>query len=339
VFTYSFGGSLRRKAEDLLVDYYDAMLYLANWGSRRLMFRFPTEIVDLDRVRQYNVETTDYPSDAVTVSTEGGYAILDIQLHEEEGLGWIEGEGWLDSLTGLRGAILRGDYRVLYLAWLKGVLLVYDVDRDALEPPVPPGLGALTPTLRSFVELFDVDEDLISAAAERSAPLKARTLSEGDLCRAMAQLSQEERNDFLLRLAQGEPHLTLKLNRRLKALIGESQHGAEPRRTVGELLAAAEEQAERRRQAEAAAAEARRIEELEALAQRGDAVWEEVNTLIQRGQAKPYDEAVELLVKLRDLAEHQGQQAAFRERLDRIHEEYSRRYSLMRRLRNAGLIE
>ena len=131
VFTYSFGGGIGRRAEDLLADYYDALLYLANWGSRQLVFRFPKGLVDPEQLQQYNVETLEYPSDTITVSTGEEYAILDIQLHEEEGLGWIEGEGWLGSLVGLRDAILQGDHRVLYLAWLKGLEMAYDVDEDA----------------------------------------------------------------------------------------------------------------------------------------------------------------------------------------------------------------
>jgi hypothetical protein len=336
-FTYSFGGGLYPRAEDVLAEYYDAMLYLANWGSRQLMFRFPRTLVDPVRMRQYNVETMDYPSDVIQVDIKGEYAILNIQLNEEEGLGWIEGEGWLGALVGLRDAILQGDYRVLYLAWLKGLTLTYDVNEDALEPPVPSGLGELTPALRSFVELFDVDADTLQAAAEHSAPLEPRMFTENDLRQAIEALAPEEKDNFLLRVVQGEPQLSLALKRRLGMLGDGPQHSTGPRRTVSEILAAAAEMKERRLRAEAAAAEAQRIEELEALARRGDEVWGEVDALIQQGQAKPYDEAVQLLKKLRDLAEHQRQTVAFQSRLNQIHDEYSRRSSLMRRLRDAGL--
>jgi len=338
VFTYSFGGGLRRRAEDLLVEYYDAMLYLANWGSRQLMFRFPEPLVDLEQMQPYNVATVDYPSDAVNVYTKGEHAILDIQLHEEEGLGWIEGEGWLDSLVGLRDAILRRDYRLLYLAWLKGLTLAYDVDENALEPPVPPGLGNLTAALDSFVGLFDVDAALLQVAAERSAR-SVQTASRDDLSQAIAQLAPGEKDAFLLRLAQGEPHLSLALNRRLGALGGVSQPDTTQRRTVSELLAAAEVWRERKRRECAAQAEARRIVELEALARRGEDAWQEVDALIQKSQAKTYDEAVQLLLKLRDLARHQGQETVFQQRLNRICGQYSRRSGLLRRLRNVGLYE
>ncbi len=339
VFTYSFGGSLR-SPEDLLTKYYDAMLYLANWGSRQLMFRFPRSLADPDRMRQYNVEAKDYPVEVVLVVTAGEYTVLDIQLHEEEGLGWIEGEGWLGSLVGLRDAILHGDDRLLYLAWLKGLTVVYDLDKDALEPPVPPGLGELTPALRSFVELFDVDADLIAVAAERSDPLETRTFTEEDWRPAINALAPEEKDDFLLRLAQGEKQLSLALKRCLGGLgYAQQSSGQKPRRTVFEVLSAAADRAEQRRQAAAAAAEAQRLAELEVLARRGDAVWDEVDALIQRGQAKSYDEAVGILKKLCDLAEQRQQMRAFRARMSRLCDEYSRRSSLMRRLRDAGLHE
>ena len=43
--------------QNLLADYYDAMLYLANWGSPQLMFRFPKALLDLERMQGYNVVT------------------------------------------------------------------------------------------------------------------------------------------------------------------------------------------------------------------------------------------------------------------------------------------
>jgi len=337
VFTYSFGGSLGRRPEDLLAEYYDAMLHLANWGSRQLAFRFPKSLIDAEQMQQYNVVTTDYSSNAVGVYTKGEYVILDIQLYKEEGFGWIEGEGWLDSLVGLRDAILRRDDRLLYLAWLKGLSLTYDVDQDALEPPVPPGLGNLTAALDSFVELFDIDEELLQVAAERSAP-PAKKVSEDDLARAIAQLSPGEKDAFLLRLARGEPHLSLALTRRLGALRGAAPPGTAKRRTVSELMAAAEALRETSRRERAAQAKARRIAELEALARRGEAAWQEVDALIQKSQAKAYGQAVQLLLDLRDLAGHQGQETAFQVRIEQITAQYQRRHSLIRRFRGAKLI-
>ncbi|MFM7792313.1 MAG: hypothetical protein ACKO90_30830, partial [Microcystis panniformis] len=74
-------------------------------------------------------------------------------------------------------------------------------------------------------------------------------------------------------------------------------------------------------------------------AKREAQVWQQVESLIQQAQSKPYDEAVKLLVKLRDLAEYQNQLAVFQERLDRIYEQYSNRSGLKRRLQEVGLTD
>jgi len=341
VFTYSWS-DFRGDAAEILTKYYDAMLYMASWGNVRLMFRFPKALVNPDRMRQYRVKTLEYPSDAVGVSTVGEYAVLDIQFNDEEGGGWIEGEGWLDSLISLRDDLLRGDDRLLYLAWLGGVALdpYGGVDEDAPVPPVPLGLGDLTPALKSFVGLFEVDEDLVQVAAEHSRGEKQR-MTEGDLHRAIACFSPEEKDDFLLRLAQGEPHLGLAFGKRLQELAGtagEERVPAASRRTVGQFLAEAEQRREEERRRQAEEAERKRIQELEVLAAREVEAWEKVYALISRKTGSAYDEAVGILIKLRDLAWHRGHGGAFEQQVGQIRAQYSRYRALIRRLDKAGLL-
>jgi hypothetical protein len=264
----------------------------------------------------------------------GEHVILNIEFHKEEGDGWLEGEGWLDSMITLREDILQGDYRVLYLAWLK-TLEVEDLLDEVVEPPLPPGMRRLSPALRSFMDFFEIDEFLVQVAAQASGIREAT--SDSWLPQALAQLPHEERDAFLLRLAQGEPYLSAALNRRLRELVPRVEPDAGPRRTVGQLLAAAEEEEERVRRKQAEEAEARRIRELEALAQREEQTWRQVDTLIQKATGKSYQEAVQLLVKLRELALHQAKMIVFQQRLNHIYERYPRRTALRRRLKDAGL--
>jgi hypothetical protein len=167
---YNWSG-FRGAPEAILRKYYDAMLYMANWGSRQLMFRFPRGVLDLESANAYcqPLIVQDY----VSFSTEGGHVILNIEFHDEEAGGWAEGEGWLPAMLGLRDDILQGDYRALYLAWLK-VLEVEDVLEPVLEPPMPPKLGPLSPALHRFVEFFEIDEALIQVAAEASGEGQAQ---------------------------------------------------------------------------------------------------------------------------------------------------------------------
>jgi len=333
VFVYNWS-DFPGDAGEILARYYDAMLYMANWGSRQLMFRFPKSILDLERVQAYC--RPPIVEDYVSLSTVGEYAILDIQFHDEEGGYWIEGEGWLPAMIGLRDDILQGDYRALYLAWLK-TLEIEDLLDSVSEPPVPPGLNKLSPALRTFVDFFEIDELLIQVAAESSGDRK--TTSEGWLRQAISRLPAEERDTFLLRLAQGEAHLSVELNRRLRQVSPVPEPEPRPRRTVGQLLREAEERRERERRRRAEEAEARRVRELEALAKREAQTWDEVDALIQQTQAKAYDEAVRLLLKLRELAGYQSQEATFQQRLNRIYEQYHRRSALLRRLQKAGLYQ
>jgi hypothetical protein len=331
VFVYHWSGFPAR-AEQVLAKYYDAMLYVANWGSRRLMFRFPQSLIDLREVEEYC--RPYYVEEYVSLSPVGEHVILNVEFNPEGGADWIDGEGWLDSLIPLREDLLRGDYRLLYMAWLK-TLEVEEVLDSVLEPPVPPGLKKLSPALRAFAELFEVDADLIEVAAEHSA--RREDLAQDDLHRAIAQLPPAERDAFLLRLARGEEHLSVAFRQRLGEFMQRPQVDAGARRTVGQLLAAAEALGARRRRETAAQAEARRIADLQALAGREDQAWQQVESLVEKGTGKSYDEAVQLLRKLRDLAAYQGQPAAFQERMDGISQRYSRRQALVKRLQRAGL--
>ena len=333
VFVYNWS-DFRGDPEAILRQYYDAMLYMANWGSRQLMFRFPHGALDLESAKAHcqPIIVQDY----LSFSAEDDHVILNIEFHDEKAAGWADGEGWLPAMLSLRDDIMHGDYRALYLAWLK-VLEVEDLLKPVFEPPVPPGLGALAPALRRFVEFFEIDETLIQVAAEASD--EEQVQPEDWLEQALSQLAPDERGSFLLRLAQGEPHLSIRLNRRLREIAPPPRSPLRPPRTVGQLLHEAEERRkweERRRTEEA---EARRVRELEALARRESEAWAEVEVLIEQMQARPYDDAVALLVKLHDLARHQGEEAAFQTRISHLYQKYSRRSSLIRRMRDAGLYE
>jgi hypothetical protein len=256
---------------------------------------------------------------------------------KKRGGGWIEGEGWLSSLVPLRHDLLQQDYRLLYLTWLKAIPLEGIAD-FVREPPVPAGLGQLSPGLRDFIKLFEIDEYVVQAAAEASPPLTPASAEQ--LRQAIGQLPREEGVAFLLRLAQDEAHLSVELIRRLQELTGSTRHGqVEPQRTVGQLLQRAQQIQVQARRKQAEEAETKRIQELEVLAPRSDQAWQEVETLIQKSQSKAYDEAVQLLAKLRELAMYQGQEAIFQQRLNWIYRQYSSRSSLLRRLRQLGLYQ
>ena len=329
IFTYSYG-NFRGDPKELLVQYFDAMFYMANWGTLQLMFRFPKALIDVERMQKYCVEYQ------IVVSEINNFVILEISI-DDEGFGWIEGEGNLSSLIGLRQEILQGDYRLLYLAWLKAIsyLDIDELNEEELEPPVPPGLGKLSSSLEAFIDAFELNEHLLKVATTASAAKSS--ISEKSLKAAITKLDRSESDTFLLRLAKGEANLSFELRKRLSQMMEFMQDVITGERTIRQLLESAEQeqkQSERRKEQEA---EALRVRELEALAQRETAAWEDVEALIQKGTSKSYDEVVPLLLKLRDLADYQNQQSNFLTRLKQLHAQYSSRSGLKKRLLQANL--
>ncbi len=325
---YSWG-DFKHDPKQVLVKYFDAYLYMANWGSRELMVRFPKALRDRQWVDPYCLEY------CVELSAVGDYWILRIALADDENASdWIESSGQLPALAPLRNDILLGDLRALYLAWLANVEYA-DLDEDDPEPPVPAGLMKLTAPLNRLAQFLEIDKHLLKAAAAGSA--EEQSTPDHVLREAIARLPRSECDELLWRLAQGEATLGPRLLRRLHELIGSPDPVAQPQRRVGDLLAARNRLAKAEEQKQRRAAEARRMEELEALSQREAAVWQEVDRLIQTSQAKAYSEAVTLLQKLRDLADYKGAQAAFEGRLRQLTQQYTRRPSLMAALKAAGL--
>jgi len=90
----------------------------------------------------------------------------------------------------------------------------------------------------------------------------------------------------------------------------------------------------RQRKAEA---EQKRIRKLLDLAEREETTWNLVESLLEKKQAKPYDEATQLLVNLRDLAIYQNRLLKFQERFLVIKEKYHSRPTLLERFKRAGL--
>jgi hypothetical protein len=329
IFTYSFG-DFRGDAKKVLQQYFDAMLYLANWGTKRLAFRLPRTVIDSEMIAPYCVE------DMISARVTGEYIILDIRFEDEDWGEWVEGEGWLPSLALLRQDILRGDFRALYLAWLKALSLEPEMESSEVEPPVPAGLRNLSRPLKKFIELFEVDKDFI-AAASRISP-DDENAAEPDFEKLIAGLPEQERNDFLVRLTRGESNLDAQLIARLRKL-DESKSASAPRLTAEELIAAAAEEARVRKEKKRQEAERARIKKLAELGKREPQLWDEVFALIAKKQPKAYDDAIKLLVDLRDLAAHLGQSEKFQTRINGIYEQYSNRPGLLDRMRHARLLK
>jgi hypothetical protein len=334
-FTYSFG-DFRTKPEDVLDRCFDVMLYVANFGVRRLVIRLPKELVNLSRLEPYAIPYT------ITFEETPRSLLVDLNLVCEDYYTWIDDEPSLSSLLSLREELLQGDLRLLYLAWLRsGNSEESPMSPEAmLEPPVPAGLKKLSPGLKAFTELFVVDEDLIAAAAEESAA-GPETVEE-PLAEWLAELTTEEHMEYLLRAMRGEAHVGQELLQRLRFEFGADVEEGEavlPGRSLADLMAIAEEkQAQRKKQAALAERRARK-QHLDSLVPQQEALWREVVQLIALKTARGYGQAVEILVDLKDVAIEQGKVVDFMERVQALQKKYSGLSALKKRMRDANLLD
>jgi len=330
VNTYSYG-DLRGNPEELLGKYFDALVYVANWGTHWFMLRLPKQAFDR---RDYAPFCT---RDSLRARLRGEHLLLRFRVEELE-VGWEEGEGWMDSLLPLRADLLRGDLRALYLGWLSAAS--HNEDEDALpEPPVPPGLRNLSEPQRSLARFLDIDADLLEAAAEASAELQTASPSKEILAQWIASLPESEKDALLLQVVAAEsPHVGTDLLRRLQSTLPAAPaSGPVASRTVGQLRAAAAARAQEKALREARRKAAERTKHLDALQKREEAAWADLDDWISTKRQNDYDRAVLLLLDLRDVAARAGRDTAFQQRLRTILECHSTKSSFLLRVRAANL--
>jgi hypothetical protein len=344
-------GDLKGNPADWMRRYFDAFVYVANWGTHRLMFRIPKSFLHVEAASAYCVE------DALSVKTKKDQVVFEFTSDDESEAGWTEGEPWMPSLISLRADLMRGDIRALYLGWLASLRFRDagdDPDDDALlEPPVPPGLAKLSGPLRALAEFLRIEDELIEAAAAGSQGEPPAAPSREEMGRWVKKLPAADKDAYLLRFLAEEGDLPLRAELSKRFREGTLPTGKSPapdaeRRTVGQLLAARDDIAqERARKAAEKAAKERvrkereraeaRAKHLDDLAGREPATWREVDALIATGQPKAYDQAVTLLVDLRDLAARTGRTTEAEARILELRRLHSKKPSLMKRFNNRDL--
>lgn len=335
-----FGGDV----QTFLTRYFDAMVYVANWGTRRFMCRLPADAVEDASALE------PYETDAVVafdrIHKGEGEVLVDLTADDEcPGDGWCEGESWMASLSPLRAELIAGDWRGLYLAWLRAVDQD-EVPDNELEPTAPVGLKQLSTAQQALVEFLDIDQDLLTAAWQASEPLHEPAGAE----RWLASLSAEDKDRMLRVVWQGEAaKVQAELSRRWRqSASAKNERKSAPRRRVSQLRQLADELRSKREQAEAQQRARRQAEReaeeaaahearLKSLARRPAQAWTQIEQWIDTRQAGNYDQAVARLVDLAELARHQDDQASFDQRLAELVGKHARKSTLMKRLTRAGL--
>ena len=202
----------------LMEQYFDAFVYVANWGTRRFMLRLPRRLLDPQTTHPYAVAET------LNVHVRGDFVILEFRSDDVEGMGWVdddEAASWMPALLHLRDELASGDLRSLYLGWLAGAGVGEledeegEVNHDAPEPPVPPGLGHLSASLEALARFLRISDDLLAVASAASADASEGP-SPDDLHHWIASLPVAEKDALLLQFAGDPIHARAEILQRVR---------------------------------------------------------------------------------------------------------------------------
>lgn len=335
IFEYNYS-DFRYSEEEVLNDFFDVMLYISNWGNRRLLMKFPVALVSFDELKEYEIDASYDYTEGIRVFKKGSNVIVDLDHHQEEGE-WVEGEGMLDEMLPLRSQIINGDYRVLYLSWLHLVSENPEMADDLLEPSLPSNLKELDYSLERFINFWEIDWDLISAASKLSE--SEEILSDRDILPQIKLLSNKEKDQILKELINNEVKAKYELKKRLTELhSGLRESKANKPRTLSNLIAGKAMEHKLRVDLEKQEVEAARIRKMRLIEKEASKMWLEVENNAELKTAKGYDKATEILKDLKEYHDFIKDQVLFDNKLGGILGKYGKSAAFRRRMQSIRIL-
>jgi len=335
-------GDLKANPVDLMHRFFDAHVYLANWGSAVLMLKLPRDGIEHDVLEAFSGH------ECLEVEALPEHWLLIWSLGESEDdlrFDFVEGEGWMAQLLPLREELLRGDYRSLYIGWLRAVT-VEEVSNNAREPMALHGLGELTAAQKALAEFLEVDGDLLVAVGADSPSIESSIADDETVDGWLDELPRSEVRGYLRQLLSGQGASAERaLKRRYSAWKADSRPGTVATgRSVETLWQRARQEEKRRLQEEAEArsrAEEERRKEREArlamMANDFRREWQVADDEANRGHGKAYDRACQQLIDLHDAYVMFSTEGHFQQALESFLDTHRRRGRLIDRLVEAGL--
>lgn len=321
--------------------YFDLFLYEANWGTQRIAFRFDADTVDVEELSRYATGET------ITVSEKNGKVQIEAWFYEN----WVEpacyfqdeyGEtDWrLEVFETVHRQLMEGDYRGLFLLWLKACELEPEEESD-FTTLLPGGMGQLGDEHQVLAEFVGVDSGVVTEAGNRSDALPERKPQRESLEGYLNKLSAESKEAYLQRLLiEDATSVQSALRRELRGFSDRPRKVPSGKTvTYDELVDSARRTTEREAQRIKEEKEKRRRDYLEKLGKREDEIWDRVHALVSEKTTKGYDASVLLLRGLEDMWTEREDRDHFLRAVQVIAEEFPRLTGFRRRLEEAGMLE
>ncbi|OOF29248.1 hypothetical protein [Salinivibrio sp. IB872] len=327
---YNFS-DLKAKAYEVMLKHFDIGFYYANWGSMDAYIKLPAGTIpdamlglsnDGFKVRQ----TDEWQLLTFSIEEYGAY-------FDDE-----DADDFFQHLPGLRNQLIQGDWRLIYLAWLKAV--DDDDELDAI-PLIQFDFERLSEGLQAFAALYAIPLPWVKALAMvlnelPSHPAKHTQLQFEDWLKT---LTEAEKNTLLRTLfEQGQltRHQAVALTRKEPANKDETyQYWLNPD-LAAPYIATAQRQFEQQ-QAEALAKKlalekAEKQKALIDLYNQRDHYWQQAHEQADRTCPSGYDAASRYLHQLFEAYQLYDNAASFEQRFKRFIAANSRRKALLNRL-------
>lgn len=107
-YVYNYG-DFRGKPKQLVLKHFDVFFYISNFGTVKLLFKYPIHQINTEEIKKYCIKHV------ISTEIHDEYILLDIDINNEDGFGWTEGEGILPDLLPLYDEIKSGNYQFLKL--------------------------------------------------------------------------------------------------------------------------------------------------------------------------------------------------------------------------------
>ena len=227
-------GDFKGDPRKLIVGYFDAFLYYANWGTLWCMFRLPKDAVDLKAMQRFNLD------EGIKVSVKSKLVIVDICINDESGEYDVPYDLTLGRLIPVRTSLLEGNLAPLYVAWLAAVQR-HIVDDDEVEPCAGADMGPLDAGTRALASVLYVSDELLKSAFG-SVRKKIRVDQPSRVAKWARSLPQDEKDEFLASFITDSPNVVRsKLLKKYRASqsVEPSAIKKTAARTASELRAAA----------------------------------------------------------------------------------------------------
>ncbi|RVU41924.1 hypothetical protein EOE67_01660 [Rheinheimera riviphila] len=327
---YHYSG-LKAGPADVMLNNFDIGLYYADWGNIDVYIKLPSGTIP-----DAFLPKSDINIDVVNTQS---WQLLIFSIEEyEDYFTEDDTNDFFPHLALLRAELMQGDWRLIYLMWLRALHLK---QQPAPIPLLHLDFQQLTDPQRAIGKLFDVPFESVTALSLVLADHPSHSVLQTrlEVTTWLNQLTDLQKNQLLTTLfEQNQLSLSqaLAMTRQAQAAAQAVYvHWLEPEILAPYLALAAQQYMQEQALAQAkkfAAEQVEKAQQLTQIYQERDAIWQMAEQQAARFCASGYDNAADYLQQLAGAYRFNAEQAEFDRRFKLFVARHQGKKALLRRL-------